>query len=224
MKNYIALLCVLCALLLAACQPGNPQNIDGTGNGSLSTGQTNAPTETGAPTEAPTDPADDELAAFNALFGNMSSWYNKALLCQYTSPAQLKLEVLFYSGFAGESKKPTDAEWAELMDQPGFDINYDLIRLPADKMNQVLTDYFGITLDEIDDAGFENLVFLESTNCYYHMATDAMVLENFKATAVETQENGAIRVSYTAGYNDAAYVVTLMPNGDGYRILSNEKA
>ena len=176
------------------------------------------------PTKAPPDLAEDELVAFNALFGNMGSWYNKALLCQYTSPAQLKLKVLFYSGFAGESQKPTDAEWAELMDQPGFDINYDLIRLPADKMNQVLTDYFGITLDEIDDAGFENLVFLESTNCYYHMASDAMAVENFKATAVETQENGAIRVSYTAGYNDAAYVVTLMPNGEGYRILSNEQA
>lgn len=222
MHKIISLLLVAVMLLLTACQSGNPQNIDGTGNGSLSNGQTNAPTETGAPTEAPTDPAEDELAVFNALFGNTSSWYNKALLCQYTSPAQLKLEVLFYSGFAGESQKPTDAEWAELMDQPGFDINYDLIRLPADKMNQVLTDYFGITLDEIDDAGFDNMVFLESTNCYYHMVTDAMALENFKATAVETQENGAIRVSYTAGYNDAAYVVTLMPNGDGYRILSNE--
>ena len=213
-KRKIVLLCVLCALLLAACQPGNSQNVDDTGNGSPSTGQT----------DAPTDPAKDELAAFNALFGDLSSWYNKALLCQYTSPAQLKLEVLFYSGFTGESKKPTDAEWAELMDQPGFDINYDLIRLPADKMNQVLTDYFGITLDEIDDAGFENLVFLESTNCYYHMVTDAVALENFKATAVETQENGAIRVSYTAGSNGAAYVVTLMPKGDGYRILSNEQA
>ena len=224
MKNNIVLLCVLCALLLAACHPDDTQKPDDTGSSSPSTGQTNAPTETGAPTEAPTDPAADELAAFNALFGDMGSWYNKALLCQYTSPAQLKLKVLFYSGFAGESNKPTDAERAELMDQPGFDINYDLIRLPADKMNQVLTDYFGITLDEIDDAGFENLVFLKSTNCYYRMASDAMALENFKATAVETQENGTIRVSYTAGYNDAAYVVTLMPNGDGYWILSNEQA
>lgn len=230
MKKLIVLLVALSTFLLAACQPSIPQNTDNTGNNPLSTDQTTVPTDTVTTTPdettqtVGTDPAEDQLAVFNALFCDMSSWYNKALLCQYTSPAQLKLKVLFYSGFAGESQKPTDAEWAELKNLSGFDINYDLIRLPIDKMNQVLTDYFGITLDDIDNAGFENLVFLESTNCYYHMATDAMAVENFKAIAVEPQEDGAIRVTYTSGSANEAFVVTLMPNGEGYRIVSNEQA
>ena len=235
MKRYLALLCILCALLLVACQPSNTQNPD-ENNNSQSSEQTpnennnpqsseQTPNENNNPQSPEQNPGtNEELATYNTLFGNLGSWYNKALLCQYDSPAQLKLELLFYSGFTGESQTPTDAEWAELKDQPGFDSNYDLIRLPVDKMNQVLTDYFGITLDEIDDAGFENLVYLESTNCYYHMVTDANAVENFQATAVQTQEDGSIRMSYTAGSNNTAFVATLMPNGDGYQILSNEQA
>ena len=230
MKKLIVLLVALSAFLLAACQPSITQNTDDTGNSPLSTDQTTVPTDTVTTTPdettqaVGTDPAEDQLAVFNALFCDMSSWYNKALLCQYTSLAQLNLKTFFYSGFVGESTKPTDAEWAELNNQPGFDINYDLIRLPVDKMNQVLTDYFGITLDDIDDRAFENLVFLESTNCYYHMATDAMAVENFKATTVGPQEDGTIRVTYTAGFDNESFVVTLVPNGEGYRILSNEQA
>lgn len=243
MKNFqkiIVLLIVICALLLTACQPSNPQNVEGTGGGSLSGGQTtlstdnqmhtetqtSTETQTPVETQSPTEntlPMEKELEAFNTLFGNMAGWYNRALLCQYTSPTELKLEKVFYLGFADESKKPTDAEWAELKDQPGFDSNYDLIRLPVDKMNQVLTQYFGITLDDIQDSGFDNLVFMESTKCYYHMITDVEAVENFKATAVETQSDGSIRMSYTAGSDNTAFVAVLMPDGDGYKILSNKQ-
>ena len=175
--------------------------------------------------EEPEDqPANEELAAFNALFGDRQSWYNKALTFEYTDPSKMQLRLLFYLGFEGESREPTVAEWAQLRNQPGFDIHYGLIRLPVDKMNQVLADLFGITLENVDDSGFENLVYLESTNCYYHMVTDALRLEDFNALSVENKEDGSIRVYYTANWEDTVYVVTLMPHGDGYKILSNVRA
>ena len=138
------------------------------------------------------------------------------------------LKELFYNGFSDESAKPTDAEWEELKDLPGFDINFDLVRLPVDKMNQVLTQYFGITLEDVNAAGFEGLVYLESTDCYYRMCTDASVVENFKATAVEELEDGTVRLSYTGtsyvlGSNGAG-VAVLKSVGDGYQIISNQKA
>lgn len=166
----------------------------------------------------------DSLEDFDALFGNMNSWYNRALTSQYADPKQVNLELLFYNGFSDESSKPTDAEWEELKDKPGFDINYDLERLPAGKMNQILTQYLGITLVDVETTGFYGLVYLERTNCYYRMGTDAEVVENFKATAVEALANGTIRLSYTSGYENTAYVATLKPAGDGYQILSNLRA
>lgn len=179
------------------------------------------PNEQTEPSE--TSPMEGQLMVYNILFSDKNSWYNKALSCQYSSPTQLSLKKVFSCGFAEESSKPSDAEWAQLKDIPGFDINLDLLRLPADKMNQVLQEYFGITLDDVDETGFNGLTFLESTNCYYFMATDAMIVEYFNATTVENREDGSIRVTYTTGANSTVFVVTLMPNGDGYRIQSNEQ-
>ena len=163
----------------------------------------------------------EELATFQTLFGQMNTWYNSALISQYASPKEIKLYQLFYNGFAEESREPTDEEWEELKDEPGFTIEYDLLRLPADRMNQVLTDLFGITLEDVEPAGFENLVYLESTDCYYMMHTDAWFLSDFNAIGLQYMEDGTICVAYTARGGDILYMLTVMPYGDGYRILSN---
>ena len=170
----------------------------------------------------PADPNRKELKKFNELFGAASSWYNRALTCEYTSPTQISLEYLFYAGFPGESRDPTNAEWVQLKGYPGFNKNYDLMRLPVDKMNAVLQELFGITLEDMEDVAFADVVYLESTNCYYHMVTDFRCVENFNAIAVEYLDDGTIRVKYTQDEQlDEVYAVTLMPYGDGYRILSN---
>ncbi len=166
----------------------------------------------------------NSMEEFDALFGDMNSWYNRALTSQYVNPTQVNLELLFYNGFPDESSKPTDAEWEELQNKPGFDIHYDLERLPAEKMNQILSQYLGITLADVETTGFYGLVYLESTNCYYRMGTDAEVVDNFKATAVEALANGTVRLCYTSGYENTAYVAMLKPTGNGYQILSNLRA
>ncbi len=226
MKKYVALLLIFSTMVLAACQAADLQNDGSAGTVPQSTMTTPATTTTQPDlTTQPSSSAPvDELAEFNTLFGQMGSWYNMALVTQYSSATPIKLLNLFYNGFEGESRKPTDAEWAELKDQPGFTIEYDLFRLPVERMNQVLTDLFGITLEDVEAAGFENLVYLESTNCYYMMHTDALFTADFNAVAVETQEDGSVCVYYTANSEDTVYVVTLMPNGDGYPILSNVRA
>ena len=230
MKRWLVLLLILCSLL-AACAPANDfSNSDGDSN--VTAGDTNSGGETNVTPDNPNsggetndlgNAEDAQLASFNALFGDMRSWYNRALTSLYASPAQVDLKMLFYHGFPEESQTPTDQEWESLKDKPGFDLNFDLIRLPADKMNGVLTHYFGITLEDVNPSGFEGLTYLESTDCYYRMVTDVRVVENFNATAVETLTDGTIRLSYTAEFGEA-FVAVLKPVGDGYQILSNQRA
>lgn len=159
----------------------------------------------------------------NELFGDWQSWYSRALLFEYADPSQIDLRILFYGGFQGQSREPTAEEWEQLKDQQGFNINMDLIRLPVKEMNQVLTELYGITLENVEESGFENLVYLESTQCYYHMVTDAAIIEDFNIVTAHIMNNGTIRVVYTQDdwRDDVRYEMTLVQDGDHYRILSN---
>lgn len=234
MKKYILYVLIVCVMLLCACRSLEQQPTVGVGTNPMRGEQTTAPTMTTQPTEPkptdpqPTEPTNEELAKFNALFGNLDSWYNKALICEYATPAQVDLYMFFLAAFNEDSNQITDSEIAGLKDiygdNPDYAANienYDITRLPVDRMNQVLQDYFGITLDAVDAAGFDDMDYLESANCYYIIGGGTSVTMDFNALSVETLEDGTIRVHYTANYENTVYVVTLMPHGDGYRILSN---
>ncbi len=247
MKRCVVMLLIACVLVLCACRPVEQQPTVGMGASPTTNGQTTAPTVTTQPTTVtpptttqpvpgtqptestqPTDPVDEELAKFNALFGNLDSWYNKALTCEYETPAQLQLSYFFMAAFSEESNQVTDSEIAQLKalydHNPHYAANiqnYPITRLPVDWMNQVLQDYFGITLDAVDSAGFTDMDYLESANCYYIIGGGASATMDFNATSVETLEDGTIRVYYTADWETTVRCVTLQPSGDGYMILSN---
>ncbi len=207
MKKQIAFLLMLCIFLLSACK-------------------TPVETPTENPTEGPTaDPVELTnltIAEMETLFGEIGSWYNQSLTCEYNTPAQISLYHLFYLGFKDEPYALTDAEFTELQDKPGIiDIHFDIKRLPVDKMNAVLAQYFGITLQDVDPSAFKGLVYLESTNCYYHPANDIWGLENFKATGLELLSDGTVRMCYENS-DGVACVAMLKPCGEGYQILSNK--
>ena len=163
----------------------------------------------------------EEQIAMETLFTPYNSWYGKALISYYETPEKMSLRNFFDNGFEGESQKPTDEEWEQLKDMQGFNENYDFFRLPVSKMNDVLMEYFGITLDQMDASAFEGLTYLESTDCWYYMATGSRYVSGFVAQAVEHLPDGTIQVQYTVNYPEGLAVVTIKPYGDGYRILSN---
>lgn len=166
------------------------------------------------------DPADfSQLTAYNDLFRDTGSWYNRALSCLYETPEDLRLFMLFRNGLPEESRQPTNAEETAL--KGWIDAGEELIRLPADKINGVLSDYFGITLDDFDETDLSSFVYLPSTDCYYDSVRDPQYTYNFCATSVEEQSDGSIDVYYTVQDSDNIYKVTLMPRDGGYRILSN---
>jgi maltose-binding protein MalE len=175
--------------------------------------------------EQPNWEQNEALASLVKLVGDVDSWYNKALSCEYASPEQLDLGVFFLNAFREESNLVTDSERAQLKNLYGSDLIdiLDITRLPVERMNAVLQEYFGITLEDIDEAGFKDLHYLESTNCYYIIGGGASGIMDFKALSVETLHDGSICVYYTANWDDAVYAFTLTATDNGYRIASNRK-
>lgn len=168
---------------------------------------------------------DAELEKFNTIFGGLGSWYNKALTSEYTTPEKLVLSQFFLNAFSEDGNEVTDSERAQLKAIYGSDVIdfLDITRLPVDSMNQVLQEYFGVTLDEIDVASDKDLHHLESTDCYYIIGGGASAFKGFQALSFETLYDGSICVYYIADWEDTVYAVTIFPTDDGYRIISNLK-
>ena len=227
----ILLMCVFSAMIFTACgnaaQQGsapstNQTSTQSTPPASSSTQSTPPPSSSTnqSGSSGSTDSSNDS-APLEALFADLSGWYNAALTSQYTNPSDLNLMLFFSAGFPDQPQTPTDEEWAALSQLPGFYPEMDLIRLPAAQMDAVLTQYFGILLDDMAESAFAGLVYLDSTDCYYFMATGPIRIEGFKATATNVLEDGTIQLQYqsASGISGTAILIQV---GDQYLILSNQ--
>ncbi len=106
------------------------------------------------------------------LYRSEADWYPRALTSCYDSPAGIDLFQLFYGGIPGADHTPSAEELAFLKDQPGYEPDFDLDRIPAAEMDRVLQTYFGITLDQTEGIGLEKFLYWEENDCYYHCHTD----------------------------------------------------
>ena len=240
MKRVFAAVLILGMLALIGCNSRIPQTAAPTNamhsspsaestdplTSSNSTTTSTIPPTTSLPENAVGTPI---VADLTAKFSEYGSWYNMALTCLYNSPAELNLKMFFdFGGFKDESPEPTDQEWAQLKDLPYFSESMDFVRLPVSKINAVLTEYFGITVDDLEEDSFRGLQYLEDTDCYYYMTTGVNYTDSFSVTKTEVLEDGCFRLYYTGPFHleflndpDVLYVVTLKPNGSNYLILSN---
>ena len=166
---------------------------------------------------------DPQLEALMALFDWQvgRQFYNDALTSDYATAKDVDLGYLFYDGFWEESQVATEAETAFLnANMPEYWIYMDLHRLPTEKMDAVLMEIFGITLEQSNQVGLTYSYF-EETDCYYHLHTGTHYAD-ITINRVENCDDGTIRMYYErAGFPSVDMVATLKPNGDGYRILSN---
>ena len=171
---------------------------------------------------------DPVLAKFHALF-EFDAWernpYTYALGHEYANPKELKLLYFFDGGFDDEAPL-TDAEKAGLAPRYGEWVNSnDLYRLPKDRINAELQKYFGISLAELPDTAYQGLSYLESTDCYYFLATGVYAdVGGFTIISVTENNDGTVSVTYTGSLPQSTRIVTLKPNGDSYLVLSNVNA
>ncbi len=224
MKRTIIFLSVFALLIcLCACQK-TPVRLIEDPTQPTSTPETTNPTDP-KPTETqpPVDPRISQLQVLLEHNGP-ESFYNSALLSEYTAPEDVNLFYLFCDGFRDESQKPTEDELVLLEGKMGqFWKEMDLFRLPVEKMNIILRELYGITLEQTNGVGLDSLVYLEETDCYYTSHTGPYAAENLTVSDVQTMEDGSLLVKYS--YYKGDYIVKLMPEDEGgYRILSNLSA
>ena len=209
------LFCICACQLYPATTPTNPTQ--------STTMPTQTPPTNPVPTEMlPTLPVDPRIAEMQALlqWPSENSFYNYALMSEYADPADVDLYQLFQNGFQDESDDPTEEELELLEGKLGDHWKeYDLARLPVEKMDAVLKALFDITLEQSNGVGLDSLVYLEETNCYYTANTGVYYAE-IAVSYVETLDDGSLMVQYATPYN-GDFMVKLMPVYGGYRILSN---
>ncbi|MBR4194381.1 MAG: hypothetical protein IKQ54_08655 [Oscillospiraceae bacterium] len=183
------------------------------------------------PQEAPTKPADPETeAAVRALFEDSNGWYSQALHSSFTDPARMDLRGFFYAGIPGE-EPITDAERAALLEAYPETADWyagDWLRLPRQKMLEVLAQYFGLDAEQAEArirATYPH--YLPQTDSFYFHVSDVNMTPR-QVLEVREREDGTVLFTYR---NEMWYglfernpicTVCLQPDGSGrYLIRSN---
>ncbi len=249
MKKYIAWILLLAVLTMAGCHfanteptttPPSPDASTAPPLTSPSTGvQVTVPSEPTdpPPTETqvtiptistePTDPIVLGVAMFQELFEARTAitFWNMALCQAYDDARMLNLVDLFYNGCPIQGERATAQERKELETMLGKEIEADINRCIPAEMNQVLTELFGLTLEDFGDDALKSFLYLESTGCYYLLRSDVLYAHKLNVVDFHELENGNVEVYYSVErWTNMNGVVTLKPSADGYHILSNSFA
>lgn len=165
-----------------------------------------------------------ELQELQELFAP-GSWYAQACTSYYDAAEAVDLGRLFYDGigYAGlvyGQCYVTDRERDWVLKQEPAAENYGIFRAPRAAMDDILRQYFDISLDDTRKMGLDNLLYWEEADAWYAAHTDTG-LYTVTLTGGERMDNGLLKLYYSGGY------ITLRPTPDGqslrpYFIVSNQ--
>lgn len=168
------------------------------------------------------DPAGEEKAQlpdnfFNQEGTGVEAFSNYCLNSSYDDPKNVDLEELFYSGFGLE----LDKEDKDFLVQQGANMTYDICKLPAEQMDQVLTKYFGLTLKETNGIGMEKFYHNAEKDIYYLLHNDSHACK-IVIVEQETENTGNLKITYQKEGEDAKGTAVLKKVEEGYQFLSNQ--
>ena len=165
-----------------------------------------------------------ELQELQELFAP-GSWYAQACTSYYEGAEAVNLRRLFYDGigYAGliyGQCYVTDRERDWVLEQKPAAENYAIFRAPRAAMDDVLRQYFDISLDDTRKMGLDNLLYWEEADAWYATHTDTG-LNTVTLTGGERTDDGLLKLYYSGG------CITLRPTQDGqsqqpYFIVSNQ--
>ena len=175
-------------------------------------------TVTEASAEPPRDPRLVELE-FLFSFGGLN-WYNLALTSFYDSPEKINLKKLFHNGVLDTGGVQLTKEEKELVIQnlPGYEPYMELVVLPAEEMDRVLEQYFGITLSDCHPEDF-GMYYLESKSSWVLYASDLEACFNLVFESLEERSDGSIAIDYIG--DGRKCTVVILKVGYNFRIISN---
>jgi len=167
--------------------------------------------------------SEDELKKYAEYFSEYGTWYTQALTCFYDSVKMVDLYELFYNGFKDLiAEGLTDAEKSYLkgLDRPMYG---DVFRVPLEKMDEVLQQYFGIQYEKTAKVGTDQLDYWKETDSFYMGHGDTNATRMVPYAGVQ-RPNGNIVLFYEHEWSYNGYcMVTIKPTADGIRIVANQK-
>lgn len=167
------------------------------------------------------------LAAFQSLF-DTNEWFRHALCDHYEDPRNMSLHRFFYDSSIVDDRGIFDDDRAAIVAKTGVEDFYNrkAYRLSAEKMDEVLKEIYGISLNEVDEGYFYSLHYLESNGDYCYFDHSMPPISKVNVLGIRILENGNTEVYYTAKRAIASYpteygVLTLRNVGEGYQVLAN---
>ena len=170
--------------------------------------------------------AQDQLQEYaNELTSN--GFLNCATTSVFSHPKEVNLYLLFYNGISQEIGVLTVEEFAHFSAKNESFIYMDVNILPPDNMNEILTNYFGITLEETDKRGLDKFQHWDKTGNYYWFGMDANGNWDIEVLAGSTLSDGSVQILYSSSgaCSDAGlscetrlWIITFSPEG---KVFSN---
>jgi len=162
-------------------------------------------------------------AFFYGLLSAYGSWYNMALTSFYEEPGDLNLYYLFYNGTRYGQPELTQQE-KDFGESLNKNPNIEQRRLPVSEMNTVLNTYFGTAFSKYDMTKYEELYYLDKTDCYYMWSTGAHCTDVLGIVGYQVLENGDYAVRYASDlveYPCGLAEVVLRRTDDYFQIVAN---
>ena len=241
MKRIILLISILLifSLLFGACTPSVAPGTEATGESTETTENETGNTAQGGTQEIAynlpytltdsTELTAAELEEFQTLFTGVTqddriNWHNLLLGCGmnegFRMPKDVNLRRLFNNGFKWEIPgidTLTEEERAFLQQQDRY-TGKDVVRLPAEKANQVLKTYMGITLADVTKEHVEELMYMPETDCYYIHQAGAAGEVGFRIAYGEREADGTVHllsVHSEGTHWEEQRVIQLVPAPEG---------
>jgi hypothetical protein len=161
--------------------------------------QTETQTETGTETQAETatELTKEELTEYSNYLSQRDSY--GFLLSSYDDVKNVNLNEVFYSG-AGVSEQPGEEEKAAYLKETGEEELYtDLFYISTEKIDQVLQEKTGYTLQDMKNAGNNlDMVYLEAYDAYFQEAGDTNYIQ-ITCTAGTENADGTVTLECQSG-------------------------
>lgn len=234
MKNKIALLLVVPALLLCACSSSadpsdtqtpqvsefNTYTVSPTPYISTSTPKS---TSTATPKSTPSDIAltSAEIDFFSGYLSEIEN--NGFLQTAYNKPSEMELNEALYNGAGCDNVTLSEDEKKLYAQISGEEIMTDITKLTTAQINSVLKEKTGSTFKDITTK--LNWTYLEKYDAYYFQHGDTN-WTTIKCVSGYKTSSDLYVIKYKGSYiadNNGTCTVTLQKKGTDYLFISNTK-